>query len=165
MIKKLNFGCGSDIRKGWDNCDLQEGAPIQFDFNKFPYPLKKNNYDYVLIYTVLENISNPDKALYELREKCKEGAIIDITAPYWNNKGTWNDPSSKRGFNEFFFGLIAERPARYYIDSKPRFEIVELELVPTNVGKWVPKIIREKLSTFISGMIMHVHVKMKVINK
>jgi hypothetical protein len=163
-IKKLNFGCGNDIRKGWDNCDIQPEAPISFDFNVYPYSkLKDNFYDYVLIYTVLENLNNPDKALYELRKKCKENAVIEIICPYWNNKGVWNDPCSKRGFNETFFRLIAERSAEYYIDNKPRFSIIKLNLIPTNVGKHIPKFIREKLSTFISGMIMHIHVKLKVI--
>ena len=46
-MKKLNFGCGRKIKKKWDNCDVQKGAPISFDFNKFPYPLKSNTYDYI----------------------------------------------------------------------------------------------------------------------
>jgi SAM-dependent methyltransferase len=162
-LKKLNFGCGNDIREGWDNCDIQPQAPIKFDFNKFPYPLKNDYYDYVLIYTVLENLENPSKVFEELRKKCKKNAIVEIICPYWNNKGVWNDPFSKRGFNETFFRLIAERPPEYYIDHTPQFKIDSLKLIPTNVGKWLPKIIREKLSTFVSGMIMHIHVKLRVI--
>lgn len=34
-MKRLNFGCGSNIREGWDNVDRQD-----FDFNEFPYPIK-----------------------------------------------------------------------------------------------------------------------------
>ena len=164
-MKRLNFGCGNDIREGWDNCDIQPGVPIVFDFNKFPYKkLKDDYYDYVLIYAVLENMSYPDKVLYELRKKCKKGAIIEITTPYWNSKGVWNNLESKRAFNDVFFKNIAGRPFNY-IDSTPRFEIIELDLIPTNVGKWIPRLIREKLSIFISGMIMHTHIKLRVINK
>jgi hypothetical protein len=163
-LKKLNFGCGNDIRDGWDNCDLQPEAPINFDFNIYPYnKLKDNYYDYILIYTVLENIDYPEKALNELRKKCKNGAIIDITAPYWNNKGVWNDLKSKRGFNEECFKLLADRSKNYYINNKRDFAIESIELIPTNVGKWIPKLIREKLSTFVSGMIMHIHVKLRVL--
>ena len=163
-IKKLNFGCGNDIREGWDNCDIQPEAPISFDFNVYPYAkLKDNFYDYILIYTVLENIDYPEKALYELRNKCRNNAIIDITAPYWNNKGVWNDLKSRRGFNEECFKLLANRSNNYYINQKRDFVIENIELIPTNVGRCVPKFLREKLSTFISGMIMHIHVKLKVI--
>jgi len=28
IIRKLNFGCGNDIREGWDNCDIQENEDI-----------------------------------------------------------------------------------------------------------------------------------------
>lgn len=162
-MKKLNFGCGSDIKDGWDNCDIQPEAPISFDFNKFPYPLKDNYYDYIYIYTVLENLDYPEKVLYELRKKCKEGAIIEIIAPYWNNKGVWNDLKTRRGFNEECFSLLANKPKIYYLNYKRDFEIIKLDLIPTSFGKIIHKRLREKLSTFFSGLIMHVHVKLKVI--
>ncbi len=164
-MKRLNFGCGNDIREGWDNCDIQREAPISFDFDKFPYKKLKNNYyDYVLIFAVLENLSYPDKALYELREKCKKGAIIEITTPYWNNKGVWNNPESKRAFNEMSFKNIAYR-CYNHIDNAPRFEIIEINLIPTRFGRWIPKIIREKIGIIFGGIIMQMKVKLKVINK
>lgn len=122
-MKKLNFGCGSDIKdekEGWDNVDIQKHPKItkSFDFNKFPYPLKDDYYDYVYICTVLENLDEPEKALLELHKKCKKDALIEIIAPYWNNKGVWNDLKSKRGFNKECFYLLAEKSPNYYINSK-----------------------------------------------
>lgn len=48
-MKKLNFGCGHDIKRGWDNVDLQKDKRLtnSFDFNKLPYPIKSNTYDYI----------------------------------------------------------------------------------------------------------------------
>lgn len=39
-VKKLNFGCGKDIRKDYINADITtlEGVDKIFDFNVFPYP-------------------------------------------------------------------------------------------------------------------------------
>lgn len=127
--------------------------------------MKENFYDYVLIKTVLENLNEPYYCLEELRKKCKKGAVIEIITPYWNNKGVWNDPFSKRGFNESFFKIIAERPRKYFIDYDPHFKIIVIDLIPTNeIGKWIyPKWFRNKLSTIISGIIMHVYVKLQVI--
>ncbi len=50
-MKKLNFGCGHDIKRGWDNVDLQKDKRLtnSFDFNKLPYPIKSNTYDYIYI--------------------------------------------------------------------------------------------------------------------
>ena len=40
-VKKLNFGCGRDIREGYVNADIArlDGVDKVFDFNKFPYPI------------------------------------------------------------------------------------------------------------------------------
>ena len=55
MENKLNFGCGKDIRVGWDNVDILECKDIfkSFDFNKFPYPLKEDYYDYILMKQII----------------------------------------------------------------------------------------------------------------
>ena len=163
-MRKLNFGCGNVPFKGWDNCDIQEEAPISFDFNEIPYmKLKNDYYDYILIRSVLESLDNPEKVLLELRNKCKNGAIIEILCPYFNNKGVWNDPTSKRGFTEVIFAVIANRHNERYINNEKKFELERLELMPTkNFGKYIPKRIREKLCPFISGIILHVYVKYKV---
>ena len=66
---KLNFGCGTDIKEGYVNADIQEGADLVFDFNKFPYPFKDNEFDYIYSRNVLEYLENPEKVLIELRRK------------------------------------------------------------------------------------------------
>ncbi len=41
LIKKIkfNFGCGKNIKEGYDNLDK-----IDFDFNKFPYPIEDSEF-------------------------------------------------------------------------------------------------------------------------
>jgi len=71
MIRKLNFGAGKDIRNDWDNVDKED-----FDFNKFPYPIKTNVYDEIEIRQVLQLLDNPERVLQELWRISKNNSII-----------------------------------------------------------------------------------------
>ena len=46
-MKKLNFGCGKDIREGWVNldCVALPGIDAIHDLNKFPLPFEDNSFD------------------------------------------------------------------------------------------------------------------------
>jgi SAM-dependent methyltransferase len=161
-MKKLNFGCGDLIWEGYDNVDIQEDKRLtkSFDFNRFPYPIKENTYDYVWSRSVLEHLEEPDKVLHELWRICKPDAIIEIIVPYYNNKSAVSDMQHKHFFSDATFMVFADEGA--VINKKGRYSIELLELVPTNVGKFIPRKIREKLSLFFGGLISYVHVKLKV---
>jgi len=162
-MKKLNFGCGADIKKGWDNVDIQESPKLtkSFDFNKFPYPIKDDIYDYIYVKNVLEHLNEPDKVLDELWRICKPKAIIEIIVPHYTNKGAYSDMQHKHFFNEDCFKLLEEQ--RTIINKKGKFEILSLELTPTIVGKFFPRLIREKLALFINGLLSQIHVKLKIL--
>lgn len=66
-MKKLNFGCGNDILDGWDNFDESD-----FNFNKFPYLIEDNPYDYIFIQSVLDYLDSPYMVLKELKRICKK---------------------------------------------------------------------------------------------
>ena len=104
-MKKLNFGAGSTILSGWDNIDIQKSLKItmSFDFNKFPYPLKDNTYDFIHIDNVLEHLNSPDKVLDELWKKSKNNTIIRIIVPYYNNKGASGSMQHKCYFSDHTF--------------------------------------------------------------
>jgi len=79
-MKKLNFGCGLDIKKGWVNVDGQRGPQVDksFNFAKFPYPLRNNEFDYILVDNVLEHLEDPHKVLDELHRISKKNGLIEI---------------------------------------------------------------------------------------
>jgi len=81
-IQKLNFCCGKDIKKGkeWINVDIQkaEGRDKSFNFDKFPYPFKDNEFDYILVDNVLEHLKNPRKVILEFWRISKPNAIIEV---------------------------------------------------------------------------------------
>lgn len=100
--------------------------------------------------------------LNELWRICKSGGIIEITEAYYNNKGAFNDVSAKYCFSDSTFKVLIGQPNT--INKMKRFEIVEIDLIPTIIGKFIFwKWLREKLSLFFGGLISHVHVKLKVV--
>lgn len=163
-MKKLNFGSGTDVREGWDNADWleSEGTNLNFDFEKFPYPIKDNTYDYVYTRSVLEHLANPDKVLLELRRICKPNAIIEIIVPSYNNRSAYDGIEHKHYFSKICFELFVNFPYDTH-NSKKFFKILLNEEIPTNVGKFFPKSLREKLSLFLFGIVSYVHVKLKVL--
>jgi len=161
MKHLLNFGCGKDIRVGWDNVDIQKGIGINksFDFDKFPYPLKRNYYDYVLMKQVLEHLLYPDRVLLELREHCRDKAIIRIETCHYTNYGAYNDMQHIHYFNEEVF--------KNFVDSKTlingrKFKIKSLIVTPTRVGIFIPRYIRHLLSFFIGGLQSQIHCEYEV---
>lgn len=48
---------------------------------------------------------------------------------------------------------------------KYKLNLIEIYVKPTNLGKLIPKCLREKLSLFINGLLESIHVKYKVIKK
>ncbi len=162
-MKKLNFGCGDNIKEGWDNVDIQKSQDLtkSFNFDKFPYPLNKNTYDYVFISQVLSYLRNPKQALDELHRICKPNAIIRIEAPYYNNKGAFNDMDHLHYFSDTTFKVFVNEIN--VINKKRKFKIIKLELTPTIAGKFIFKKLRGKLSLFIGGLISQVYVELKVL--
>lgn len=163
MARKLNFGCGRDVRDEWDNADVQEGdGVISFDFDELPYPIKSNSYDYIEIRSVLQMLDFPDRVLNELWRIAKPGGTIKIEVPYWHNKGAYNDIQTKHIFNENSFINFAEQePCR--IDTVLKFKIVKLIKHPTIVGKMMPEFVRRKLDLFISGLYDNMEITLEVL--
>lgn len=158
----LNFGCGTDIKEGWDNVDMQEGEGIQqsFDFDKFPYPLKQNHFAYVELKQVIEHVLYPDKVLMELHKSCKNGALIHIETAHYTNRGAYDDMQHQHFFNDKAFRNFVES---HTLITHRKFKIKELKIAPTLVGKFIPKQLRNKLSLFINGLHSQIHCTYEVI--
>ena len=145
-MKKLDFG-------GKGNIENSEVVTMgDFDFDKFPYKIKKNYYDYILVYEILEHLIFPDKVLEELWEAAKDKARIEIIVPHYTNKGAYSDMQHLHYFNEYCFTKL----------SKEKFKIIEIKITPTNMGRLFPRVIREKLALFINGLLSQIHIKLEI---
>lgn len=166
MEAKLNLGCGKKILEGFTNVDIQKGPGIDksFDFNKFPYPIPDNSYDYILLDNVLEHLDDPKMVLHELYRISRKGARIRIIVPYYNCKGAYNDVTHKHFFNETTFDNLIYPEKHYHNESDKEFEIISLNLVPTKLGKIIyPKSLRKNMSYVLGEIFSLIEVEIKAL--
>ena len=171
-MKKLNFGCGHDIRDDMDNIDIEkrneEKIIKTFDFNLLPYPIKDNTYDYIMANQVIEHLYEPKKVIMELWRITKPNGIIHIEVPHYSNKSSYTDFEHKTHFSDTTFLKLGkkfweENNFKGWENDNYYFEVISIELNPTKIGKFIPKKIREKLSLFIFGLINGIIVDLKVL--
>lgn len=136
-MKKLNFGCGKDIKKGYTNADVSqlEGVDKTFDFNVFPYPFPEDEFNEILADNVLEHLDDIPAVMKELHRISKPGGAVRIIVPYYNCYGAYNDITHKHYFSRLSFEPFYRKNARgnYFIQEK--FEKEKLRLIPTRLGK------------------------------
>ena len=83
-MKKLNIGVGGDYRKGWINLDISDkdiyGNKIKVDvkhnLNDLPYPYKDNQFEEILMLSILEHLDNPVEVLKEIHRISKPNANL-----------------------------------------------------------------------------------------
>lgn len=95
-LKKVNFGCGKDIRpieKGWINLDtVAQSNVLKLDLFDIPWNFDSDSFDYILCRSILEHVPhNIEKYGYEINfmqllieemwRIMKVGAILDIEVP------------------------------------------------------------------------------------
>ena len=125
-INKLNFGCGQEIMKGYVNMDILKlpGVNVIYNFNKFPYPFKDNEFDEIYTSHVLEHLDDLIKVMAELKRICKSGAKIKIRVPHFSCGVSYRDPTHKRLFSYFTFDYFTDEC--FY--NLPKFKIIKRKL-------------------------------------
>ena len=99
-MKRLNFGCGKDVKAGYVNADIAKlpGVDVHFDFEQFPYPFKNNEFGEIFCRHVLEHTKNLIATMEELHRIIKQGGLIQVICPYFAGQGAFNDPTHTRFF-------------------------------------------------------------------
>lgn len=125
-MKKLNLGCGEDIRKGYVNLDGSKfkGVDIAHNLNKFPYPFRDNDFDEVYASHILEHLNDLTKVMTELKRICKDGAKIVVRVPHFSCGLTYSDPTHKTFFSYFTFDVFTDKC--FY--DLPKFKIMDRRL-------------------------------------
>lgn len=124
--KKLNIGCGVDIKKGWINLDSIRipGVDIVYDIEKLPLPFANNEYDEILCQDVLEHVDYIP-VLKDLHRILKKGGYLRVRVPHFTSKNNFIDPTHRRMFSvdtwDFFTASHAaskhiEKERAYYFD-------------------------------------------------
>lgn len=130
MIKKLNIGCGKDIKKGYANLDSVKlpGIDKVHDLNKFPWPFKDNEFDEIYASHVLEHLDSIIKPIEEIWRISKNNARIRIEVPIFPSVWAAADPTHKQFFTYMTFDYFRpEDNLNYY--SKARFKILKRKII------------------------------------
>ena len=159
--RKLNLGCGNNIRKGWINADIQKPYDIKVDLDKKPYPFKEGSFDYILLDNVLEHVEKPIDCLEELHRICSCDGTIEIIVPFYNSPNAFRDLTHKNFFNlDSLNGLdINSNENRYNLSDK-KF-VVEKKLNPSPIGKIIPRPLLNIFALSVGNLIDTINFKLK----
>lgn len=134
--RKLNFGCGKDIRKGWVNFDLAKlpGVDVVGDFKR-RLPFKDSTFDYILASHVLEHIPHhigKEKdglicVMEELHRILKPNGMLEIKVPHYRSQNAFIDPTHSRFFDVGSFAYFTKESKMGYYTEK-HFGIKQIKI-------------------------------------
>jgi len=120
--KKLNLGCGADIKKGWVNLDSSAlpGVDIVHDIAKLPLPFPDGHFNEILCRDILEHLEYAS-ALRDLWRITAPGGTLTIRVPHFTSKHNFIDPTHKKLFSVNTFDFFVKNSAlkkerEYYFD-------------------------------------------------
>jgi len=97
--RRLNVGCGLDIREGWVNLDsVDYGGNQLCDLNQYPWPFPDNHFDEVYASHILEHMGNFNAVVTELWRVCRPGAIITVKVPFFLSTKFYSEPDHRIPF-------------------------------------------------------------------
>lgn len=146
MKKKLNVGCGANIKKGFINLDKVKlsGVNVVHDLNKFPWPFKDNEFDFINAEQIIEHLNDIPYVLRELWRISKKRAIIKIGVPHYASSGAWFDLTHKHPFgwmsldymaaNKISKHSVGQRHSHEY-GQKEKFNILQRKFIFGKVYK------------------------------
>lgn len=136
LLKKLNLGCGNDVREGWVNLDIHRlpGVDVVHDISTLPLPFKDDEFDFILCQDILEHVDYIP-ILRDLHRILKKGGAIEIRVPHFTSRFNFVDPTHRHAFSveTFQFFLKSSLYHRsYYFDF--HFTEVSLEKISFEKG-------------------------------
>ena len=133
MQKKLNLGCGPDIKRGYINLDFSKfsGVDVIHNLNKYPWPFKNNEFDEVYCSHLLEHLEDLVEVMKEIKRICKDNAKIVIRVPHFSCGVSYRDPTHKRLFSYFTFDYFTEE---CFYKNMPQFIIAKRKLNFTRIN-------------------------------
>lgn len=99
-LRRLNLGCGSDIRQGYVNLDRVSlpGVDVAHDLEKLPLPFEDGSFDEILCQDVLEHLDYVP-LMRELHRILVPGGTLVIRVPHFTAVNNFIDPSHKKMFS------------------------------------------------------------------
>lgn len=112
-LRRLNLGCGRDLREGWINLDAVAlpGVDVVADLSKCaktPLPFEDDGIDEFLLSHLLEHIPEPLPLMAELYRIAKPGAKMQIRVPHGAHDDAWTDPTHVKPYFARSFGYFSQ---------------------------------------------------------
>jgi len=119
-MKKLNLGCGTDIRIDCINLDsiALPGVDIVHDLERLPLPFKSEYFNRIYCFNVLEHLDYIP-VIREIHRILKKDGTVNIRIPHFTSRFSHVDPTHKKmfSFETFYFFTKCSRFGReYYFD-------------------------------------------------
>lgn len=126
---KLNLGCGNDTKlkeEGWINQDIFqfEGIDDVFDFNKYPWKYKKNQFDEIRIWNCLFLAKDFIRFMKEVYRISKPNARIIIQTQFFLSTESANYPYNPTQTNYNSFDIFL-KGAEFNIKTNVEFETIK----------------------------------------
>ena len=85
-MKKINLGCGKDIKNGWENYDMfpMDERVKYVNLGNLPLPFDDNYADEILLSHVLEHIQDRKMFMLEISRILKPDGICRIVLPSYS---------------------------------------------------------------------------------
>jgi SAM-dependent methyltransferase len=130
--RRLQLGCGLDIREGWVNLDIAplSGVDVVHDLDAFPWPFEDASFDFIECIDILEHLNDLPAAMREIHRILAPGGRIRIAGPHFTSYTVPTDPTHRRAFaiNTFeFFTSRSFLGRGYYFDFS--YAVVETRVI------------------------------------
>ena len=118
--RKLNLGCGKDIRDEWINLDkiALPGVDVVVDVEHAPLPFDDDEFDEILCKDILEHVEYIP-VLRELHRVLSPKGILEIRVPHFTSRENFVDPTHKEMFSISTFDFFIKNQnlvSDYYFD-------------------------------------------------
>jgi SAM-dependent methyltransferase len=126
--RKLNLGCGTDLKPGWVNQDLVDmpGVDVVHDLTRFPWPFEEGEFDDLVMINVLEHLPETVRTMEEIHRIMKPDGRVTIRVPYWNSPDAISDPTHRKAFNEQSFDFFI--PGTRHLEVRPYYSTAKFAL-------------------------------------
>jgi SAM-dependent methyltransferase len=98
--RRLNLGCGDDVREGWVNADIADlpGVDHVIDVNE-SLPFADGAFDTILCKDLLEHVLDVPATMAELHRVLDEDGCLVFEVPHFTSRNQHIDPTHRRGFS------------------------------------------------------------------